>query len=557
MNERNICKNCGCTLPLNNFEICDDNTKENIIRALFYKMKISDENFDNYIKCISDIKLSCIKDDLHSQFKEIQEFFNFYYTYNSYLKENNLVDYDDMLCYAVQILEENPDIRNYYQNLCQYVIEDEAQDSTDIQQKLITLLIGKNNNLVRCGDINQAITSTFTNSNPASFRNYIKQNKKVEMISSQRCSKPVYTLANNFLKEALKISNAFYDIQMQGTDKNPQTDKNPKYCIFKNEEEEKNYIINTIKEIKSENPKASIAILLRLNSQVNEYNELFLSNEIKTDIRSDSPSQKSIYKIIFALLKIVNSPLNNSNIFDFALLCRQKGIYKLKQSDLEYIKTLKSPFIYENSDNMNSQELLQMYFDIDYHLNNSSVSPDIFALNTGLYYARNISDKSNAYMISTLIKRIKSNSSSLEDLISKLEYASQKNSGTYKFFDDFDEEENAVKIMTMHKSKGDEFDFVFIPELNENNYSTQINSVKIKADTHFLQSVKVQAQKIERKSQEELKQEQVNETLRLLYVGITRAKNTLYLSNAENYKRRKNTKPLLHFSCFKNLNIPD
>ncbi len=527
-----------------NFEICDDNAKENIIRGLFYKLKIDDSLYDNYVKCISDIKLACIKEELHSKYKEIQDFFNFFHIYNQYLKQNNLIDYDDMLCYAVEILEENPDIRFYYQNLCKYVIEDEAQDSTDIQQKLIGILTAKHNNLVRCGDINQAITSTFTNSNPEGFKNFINQNKKIEMVSSQRCSKPVFSLANAFIKEAVKSTNAFYNIQMQGTDKNPVYEENPQYIGFESENEEKNFIIKKIKEIKTENPNASIAVLLRLNSQVNDYIEFFLSNDIKTTIRTDCPAQKSIYKVIFSLLKIIQNPLNNNNIFDFVLICKQKGIYKIKQNDFDILKSLKTPFVNQNPDEINSEALLQLFFDIDYHLNNSVVQTDILALNIGLYYAKNAVDKSNAYMISTLIKRIEQNCNTLDELLTKLDYAAQKNSGTYQFFDDNQDIENTVNIMTMHKSKGDEFDFVFIPELNEYNYSTLIENVKLKSDMHFLQSVKVQAEKKERKSPEELKQEQINETLRLLYVGITRAKQTLYFTNAINYRRKKNTKPV-------------
>ncbi len=527
-----------------NFEICDDNKKENIIRGLFYKLKIDDSLYDNYLKCISDIKLACINTKLHSDYKEIQDFFNFFNIYNKYLKQNNLIDYDDMLCYAVEILEKNSDIRKYYQNLCQYIIEDEAQDSTDIQQKLIGILSAKYNNLVRCGDINQAITSTFTNSNPESFKNFIRQNKKIEMISSQRCSKPVYSLANAFIKEALKTTDAFYDIQMKETGKNPVSDKNPQYIIFDKESEEKNFIINKIKEIRSENPKASIALLLRLNSQVNDYIELFLSHDIKTTIRTDCPAQKSVYKIIFSMLKIIQNPLNNNNIIDFALICRQKGIYKLKQNDFDILKSLKNPFIYQNPDEINSEALLQLYFDIDYHLNNSVVKTDLLALNIGLYYSKNAVDKSNSYMISTLIKRIEADYNNLEELLNKLNYAAQKNSTAYQFFEDNENTNNSVNIMTMHKSKGDEFDYVFIPELNENNYTTVFENVKLKSDTHFLQSVKVQAEKTIRKSTEELKKEQINETLRLLYVGITRAKQELYFTNAVNYKRRKNTKPV-------------
>ena len=168
------------------FEICDDTTKEKVIKELFYKLKIDDDKYENYLKCISIVKLSENNKDLNSKFKDIQEFYNFYNAYNSVLKQKNLIDYDDMLYFAVKLLEENSQIRNYYQNLCKYIIEDEAQDSTDIQQKLIGLLSGKHKNLVRCGDINQSITSTFTNSNPESFKNFINTNKKVEMVSSQR-----------------------------------------------------------------------------------------------------------------------------------------------------------------------------------------------------------------------------------------------------------------------------------------------------------------------------------------------------------------------------------
>ena len=527
-----------------NFEICDDNTKENIIRGLFFNLKIDEEKYDIYLKCISDVKLSCSKKELYSEYKEIQDFYNFYNEYNSYLKQNNLLDYDDMLCYALKILEENVEIRKYYQNLCRYIIEDEAQDSTDIQQKLIKILSSKYNNLVRCGDINQAITSTFTNSNPNGFKNFINKNKKIEMNSSQRCSRPIYTLANKFIKNSLDLTDAFYDIQIKGTENNPQNNKIPEYIIFDSEKEEKDFIVNKIKQIKSQTPDASVAILVRMNLQVNEYNELFLSNDIKTSIRSDCLNQKSIYKIIYAILSIIQNPMNNDNILNFASLCKQKKIYNLKQTELDYIKLLKTPFIMINPDELGTEALLQLYFDIIYHLNNSTTSMDILALETGIYYSQNAADKSNSYMISTLIKRLMLNCNNEEELLIKLEYASQKNSGTYKFFDDFENIENTVNIMTMHKSKGDEFDYVFIPELNEDNYSTIMKNIKLKTGNHFIQTIKNQTEKIKIKSNEELKQEQINETLRLLYVGITRAKQELYFTNANNYKKRKNTKPV-------------
>ena len=146
-------------------------------------------------------------------------------------------------------------------------------------------------------------------------------------------------------------------------------------------------------------------------------------------------------------------------------------------------------------------------------------------------------------MISTLLKRLISKKQNLEDTIKQLEYAAQKPLSAYKFFEDESSQtnENPISIMTMHKSKGDEFDYVFMPEFNQENYPTEQLYVKLKSGGHFVQTIKNTVENCGIKSVEEQKIGQINETLRLIYVGITRAKKELYITNATNYKRRKNT----------------
>lgn len=134
--------------------------------------------------------------------KKLEKFEMFFNEYQRILKEGNLIDYDDMLTSSVKLLEENADIRAYYQDICQYIIEDEAQDSSSIQQKLINLLSAKYKNLIRCGDINQAITTTFSNADVEGFRKFISESNNVSMNCSQRCTKDVWTLANNLVKWA-------------------------------------------------------------------------------------------------------------------------------------------------------------------------------------------------------------------------------------------------------------------------------------------------------------------------------------------------------------------
>ena len=126
---------------------------------------------DEFDRAISVLKLQEGDIDRPSGDKKIEKFKTFFKEYQAKLREANLIDYDDILIMSVKLLENNPDILEYYQNICEYIIEDEAQDSSGVQQRLIGLLSGKHKNLIRCGDINQAITTTFSNADVEGFRN--------------------------------------------------------------------------------------------------------------------------------------------------------------------------------------------------------------------------------------------------------------------------------------------------------------------------------------------------------------------------------------------------
>ncbi|MBQ3641117.1 ATP-dependent helicase, partial [bacterium] len=484
--------------------------------------------------------------ELSLEDKNIYIFKKFFKNYNRILYENSMIDYDDMLYFAVKILESDKAFLKYYQEICKFIIEDEAQDSTDIQQRLISLLGGKYNNIVRCGDINQAITSTFTNSNLESFKSFLKNNKIVEMNSSQRCTNQIYSLANSLIQEAIKnplYKNAFYDILIKGTANNPKNDISPSYKVFEKDIDEKLFILNQIKTIKNENPKASIAILLRLNSQVNEYNEFLISNGFQTSIRTDSLGQKEIYNIIRSILAIINAPLNNENIINLAKIYRKRHISNITLEDLDFIQNLEKPFINEDVDALYSEGLSQLYWDISYWFNESVNDIEELALQIGSYYSKNSVEKSNTYLISSFIKRLKDKNESLNDLLKKLDFAALKPMSAYKFFDEeVQENDTNINIMTMHKSKGDEFDYVFIPMLNEENYPIELENVKLKTGGHFVQTIKAQIENSQVQTPELLKKEQIFETMRLLYVGITRAKQGLFISSSRLSKRNKKLK---------------
>lgn len=572
------------------FEICDDSQRSRILREISSKLKIDAELTKEFDRAVSVFKfgsspeggLCCqfpqgMNGSSHSvwsspeggfsyqfhqeldnsspsassspaqQDSKLKKFKLFFKAYQDILKENNLIDYDDMLTGAVRILKENSDILAYYQDICEFIIEDEAQDSSSVQQELIALLSGKYKNIIRCGDVNQSITATFSNADVEGFRRFITENYNVSMNCSQRCTKDVWTFANRLVESAFmknESKNSFYKMFMR-----PVEGKNPQPCasgnavvgeIFDSELEEKNYVLRIIKENLSKNPDFTVGILLRNNFQVAAWQNLIENSGLKVITRNHSLEQKAIFKAIFAVMKIVLKPFDNDNLaYNYGVLA-DLGFYK--RGLAEEISKYENPFIQVNSDNLDNVVLEQFYWDLNYWVSLCYLTPDELAMKIGMQFFKSDIEKSNIYLISTLIKRICIKNNSLEYAVARLaELAKKPNLSGFKFFSEEDDDDKSflagkVQIMTMHKSKGDEFNLVFLPEMTEKNLPLTIESINLKS-SDFIESVKKLNPDYKPKSEFELKQEILSENLRLLYVAITRAKNRLYMTVSSKSKR--------------------
>lgn len=516
------------------FDICDDSLKMKIIGAI--SGSIDKNDVDDFTRAISVLKLSggVPKDinmkDIHPK---VRRFIRFYQDYQTKLGENNLIDYDDILVSAVKLLEENPDILNYYQNVCQFVIEDEAQDSSEIQQKLLNLLSGKYQNIIRCGDINQAITTTFANADVEGFYKFINNSDKVMMNRSQRCTEDVWRLANKLVNYGGK---SFYNMMMQDVDGENPVEKNAVISeIFETGQEEKNFILSEIKKLLTKKPNATVGILLRNNFQVSEW-ESFINNAgFKVITRSESLGKKAIFKTIFAILKAIENPFSNGNLADTYQVLYEQGFYK--KNFTSKIENCETDFITINPDD--AGELSQFLWDINYWLFNSTIPVQELVSKIGLYYYNTDLEISNVYLISTLVARLNVKND-LSLLIQKLgELAKKPSLSGFKFFAEEDsavEQTGTIQIMTMHKSKGDEFDYVFIPELTEKNLSLDIEKMKLKSSSLFMENVKAINPNYQKKSELELKEFNIAENFRLLYVAITRAKRRLYITVSQKSK---------------------
>ena len=521
-----------------NFEICDDTQRMRIIRSCGGNLSKTD--LEDFERAISVFKLQEGNIETPAFDKKTEKFKAFFKEYQNQLKENNMIDYDDILILSVKLLENNPDILEYYQDICEYIIEDEAQDSSGVQQRLISLLSGKHKNLVRCGDINQAITTTFSNADVEGFMNFIKNaDKTVEMNCSQRCAQDIMNLANKLVNWGLTLlPKAFFKSFMKGVEgKNPISENAVFSYVFENLFAEKNYILKEIKNILTKEKNATVGILLRNNYQVASWTSFINDAGLKTITRSESLGQKGVFNTIFAILQFIQKPFDNEVLASTYEKLSELGFYK-QRLQLE-IKNSPIPFIRKNADEVESNSLSQFLWDMQYWLNSSTLPLEELVIRIGLFYYTSDIEKSNVYLIAILVKRL--NTSGDFDLtLERLQELAKKPSlSGFKFFSE-EEDKDAIKgkvqIMTLHKSKGDEFDYVFLPEMSEKSLSIDVNKAKLKGSTAFMEKVKSFNQNYIPKTELELKESNSEEALRLMYVAITRAQKKLYITTSAKSK---------------------
>lgn len=520
------------------FEICDDTQRMRIIKSIGGKNTKTE--IDEFDRAISVLKLQEGDIDRPSGDKKIEKFKTFFKEYQAKLREANLIDYDDILIMSVKLLENNPDILEYYQNICEYIIEDEAQDSSGVQQRLIGLLSGKHKNLIRCGDINQAITTTFSNADVEGFRKFIAEaDTTVEMNHSQRCTQDVMTLANNLVNFGNEIlPKAFFTSYMQGVNgKNPESPNAIFSRIFENTFAERNFVLKEIKNILTRNKNATIGILLRNNYQVASWASFINDAGLKSITRSESLGQKGVFNTIFSILKFIQNPFDNEVVVSTYETLSDLGFYK-QRLQLE-IRASEKPFIEKDGDGIESAALAQFLWDMQYWLNSSTLPLEELVIRIGLFYYTSDIEKSNVYLIAILVKRL--NASGKFDLtLQRLEELAKKPTlSGFKFFseeEDKDAMRGKVQIMTLHKSKGDEFEYVFLPEMAEKNLSIDVSKAKTKASTIFMEEVRAFNPSYKSKSELELREFNSEESLRLLYVAITRAQLKLYITTSAKAK---------------------
>lgn len=521
-----------------------------------------------------------------------------YTEYEKKLKYSGLLDYDDILILAYKALTLDDNLRNKFQKRYKFIFEDECQDSNEIQGKIIKLICGENNNLVRVGDINQSITGTFSSSDPKYFKEFIKDaDYCYRMYMSNRSSKDILDLANILVKYVTNEFNqkecreALEDMEIKtvpcgmGYKENPKTDIysiNTKRYRTWNDEIEKT--VAYAKAIKNKYPDKSIGILVPFNEQITQVAKKLMEHNM--EFEELGPNSLNKRKVLNNIAYIIDFILNCDDI-EKLITTLDKVFIKTdneagKVDLLQLLKSYNTEDVIYNLDNKepliidSDSELYSSFLDGIKSLREILKYPlsrlDLLILFIGERLNLEIADKALIEYIAFYTKYLCSENININlyDIYDILNNTKNKVFNhiievVYEM-NGYEPQPGSITVCNYHKSKGMEWDCVFLLGLVEYNFPHNINQ-KFQCDKWYLRDkyknpvavVKSEIDKIlgiqvETDYFNKTKVELINEKIRLLYVGITRAKEMLILScssykdESDIGKRNKEQKSCLYIN---------
>lgn len=545
-------------------------------------------------KVIQEAKSSGLKpEDLNQISEQIPDDYEIlkiagglYENYQNLLRSLNLIDYDEMILAALRVLE-NQAVRQVWQNQVFAVFEDEAQDSTPLQSKLLRILASSSDssselerlNLVRVGDPNQAINSTFTPADPIYFRDFCNECEQLQRLATMdqagRSSCIIIDAANSMLSWVNRSKLAGNEqpfreqmIRLVGWN-DPQPNANPpaygrglELCEPADIYQTVEWIVQRIVTILNDHPQGSFAILLRENKQgefiTNVFNNpqvynIKIPEEFYTKIRIyDASQQARNSKIPGEMLNLLQF-LDRPHSPDYLKLALKVLGDRNLIPNLDYNKIAIHPeeFLYPGPlDPPQSEEIRQCrYFCCQLLQARLELPPYqlISFLALSLRYER--TELATADKLAARIGQHTLGSHSmgtilevLNDIVSSERFEPVDIDDEESFKDSPYTREGQLTLITMHKAKGLDWDYVFLPFLQE---STIPGSLRVLPQTKFLGEItlsEVARAQIRAASHgqelipdvvtawEQAKDLKTAEEYRLMYVAMTRAKRFLWMS---------------------------
>lgn len=441
-----------------------------------------------------------------------------YRAYQAKLKSANAVDFDDIICLTVQLFEQDADVLDHYSNLYKYIMVDEYQDTNYAQLRLVTLLSAKHRNICVVGDDDQSIYKF----RGATIENILKFEEQFE-------GAVVIRLEQNYrsTQNILNVANAVIANNTARNAKKLWTDAGDgeKITIYKASDEasESNFVATTILNgVKDGGKYKDYAVLYRMNAQSNSLERAFTSSGIPYRVIGGQRfyDRKEIRDIV-AYLSVLN---NDRDMLRFKRIINEpkRGIGDTTVSMIEQMSSdlgISPIEVMKNSESypLLSKKTAQLVKTADMFIELKNIAEtkpldemlDILLDKTGYAaYMKSLGDEGIARMEninelkSTMVEymngKAKGEEYSLSEFLEEI--------SLFTDIDKLDESADAVVMMTIHSAKGLEFPNVFIVGM-EDGIFPGVRSMD---------------------SLEDLEEER-----RLAYVAITRAKEHLYITHAQ------------------------
>ena len=490
------------------FTVYDDDDQCTLIRQILREFRFHEALYKGVAAKISSLKSSLIAPE---EFLSKGDGFGFdeklakvYIRYQDELKRCNALDFDDLIWFTVRLFERHPEILKKYHNLFTYILVDEFQDTNYAQYRLLKLLGSGHNNISVVGDDDQSIYR-FRGAdvgNVYKFENDFPGAKIIRLEQNYRSTQNILNVAN-----AVISKNPARKPKRLWTDR--QGGESVYHCWLNNEDEEARHIAKTIKELylRGVYEFGNFAVLYRVNIQSRAVEEAFRDEGLPYHIVGGiSFYHRKEIKDIIAYMRLVINPNDNVSLRRI-INCPPRGIgaatiarieNEAKKKALSLSEVIRST-VKANGVTSAVKERLEGFIKLierlaskKYTIASDMIQDIIEKSGYGEFV-----DNERMQHLDELIAS--SADTEVKDFLDKA-----------SLFTNLDDsvKENTVTLMTLHSAKGLEFPVVFILGLEEGvlPYFKATN------------------------------EDEINEERRLLYVGMTRAKDILWLTGAS--KRR-------------------
>lgn len=470
------------------FTIYDQEDRETIIAKILEEFGYG--KWTNTKQVIAILNGTCTKKCKEEELA-IQE-------YHWILKRNSAIDLDMLLTETLKLLKEYPEVQRNYNKQYEYMFVDEFQDTNDVQMKIIKALNPRN--LFVVGDDFQAIYG-WRRAKTEYIINFLKYYPNAEIIKLEenyRSTGPIIAAANNLIAHNVNQTKKVLKANKTGTE--------IEYIEAENIANEVNIIAGNILE---DSQYSNYAILTRTNKQMEPFIQTFKFFNIPYQVLSnkDDPLKKYDVRMILNILEVVLNP-KDDNTLKKVINFPTRRINELKIQEIEKVMVDESISFMEALEDV---EEVQLFMDRinkihTYITEECSDASQVFSTtvyNSGLlkkYEKENrenkVDDIDRAFEVIERWQSIQRELGESTDISSFLKWVHMKD-----IQEKLMEQRDAVKIMTVHGSKGLEFNTVFVVGMNQNVFPS--------------------------------KRGDLEEERRLFYVAITRAKEKLYITRAK------------------------